>query len=324
MLRTLAIPALLLPAILLAQPPKRAHHSLAYDPARQRVILTGGSTPVNGGESYTFFNDLWSFDGTRWTAHGESGTKLSGTALAFNTKTSRMMSYGAYIGRTSLGDLRVLEENVWRTIGTHPTLIAAEPGLVYDPARERLVTFGGSGGRGVTHGDTWVHDGTTWSKLEIANPPARLGHAMVFDARRGKVVVFGGMGAVAPDAPQGTRPPRLGDLWEFDGRTWTRIHAMGPSARFAGGATYDSKRGMVIIFGGLGDGNLGDTWGWDGTSWKQLATTGPSPRSMGYLAYDARRDRVVLFGGRGEWPNDLNDTWEWDGTAWREVVIAPG
>src|SRR5688572_15230948 len=173
-------------------PPKRAHHSLAYDPARQRVILTGGSTPVNGGESYTFFNDLWSFDGIRWESLGESGVKLSGAALAFDTKRNRMMSYGAYIGRTSLGDLRVLEENAWRTIGTHPTMIAAEPGLAYDPIRERLITFGGSGGRGVTHGDTWVHDGETWTKLEIANPPARLGHVMVFDVRRAKLVVFGG------------------------------------------------------------------------------------------------------------------------------------
>lgn len=316
--------ATLIPAILLAQPPKRAHHSLAYDPVRQRVILTGGSTPVNGGESYTLFNDLWEFDGIRWASLGESGQKLSGAALAFDTKRNRMYSYGAYLGRAgSNGELRVLENNVWRTIGSHPTMVAAEPGLVYDPIRERLVTFGGSGGRSITHGETWVHNGETWTKLEIANPPARLGHAMVFDVRRAKLVVFGGMGVAAPNAPQGSPPPRLGDLWEFDGRTWTQIHAMGPSARFAGGATYDSKRGLVIIFGGLADGNLGDTWGWDGTSWRQLATTGPSPRSMGHLAYDARRDRVVLFGGRAEWPNDLNDTWEFDGTTWREVVITP-
>ena len=84
---------------------------------------------------------------------------------------------------------------------------------------------------------------------------------------------------------------------------------------------YDSKRGLVILFGGLGnDGFLGDTWSWDGTKWTRLAETGPEPRGMGYLAYDKRRDRVVLFGGRKGYPDgDLNDTWEWDGTRWQRV-----
>jgi hypothetical protein len=77
------------------------------------------------------------------------------------------------------------------------------------------------------------------------------------------------------------------------------------------GVAYDSKRGQVIIFGGVGsDGFLGDTWSWNGSEWRKLAETGPEPRGMGYLAYDQQRDRVVCFGGRKRWPDgDLNDTW---------------
>ena len=90
------------------------------------------------------------------------------------------------------------------------------------------------------------------------------------------------------------------------------------------GFVYDSKRGRMILFGGVdAAGFRGDTWAWGDGRWTKLADespTGPQPRVMGYLAYDRRRDRVVLFGGRKGWPNgDLDDTWEFDGKAWRQV-----
>lgn len=140
---------------------------------------------------------------------------------------------------------------------------------------------------------------------------------MVYDERRDRTVVFGGMG----QGPAGQRPPSLGDTWELDGQTWTERRVTGPSARSGSGVAYDSKRGLVILFGGVGDdGFLGDTWSWDGIEWRKLAETGPEPRGMGYLAYDKARDRLVLFGGRKGWPDgDLNDTWEWDGAEWKQV-----
>ncbi len=322
MIRTAAV-CLILPVVLAAQPPKRAHHALIYDPVAERVLLAGGSSPRAGGECCDMFNDLWSFDGSRWTELGESGIRVSGVGLAFDTRRNRLFSFGGYSpgapGGPSIGDVRVLENNAWRTIGAHPELRTAEPGFVYDSRRDRFVAFGGSGAQRSVNGDTWEYDGTTWTKLDIAGPPARLGHAMVYDSRRGRTVVIGGMGA----APQGEQPPRYDDVWEFDGRAWTKVETTGgPGPRLAAGVTFDSRRGVVILFGGLSGGaSLGDTWSWDGTTWRKLAETGPVGRSMGYLAYDARRDRVVLFGGRKGWPDDLNDTWEWDGAQWRQVGV---
>jgi hypothetical protein len=301
-----------------ASPPRRAHHSLAYDEAAGRVILTGGSTPTDGGNRFTLFNDIWTFDGARWTLLGESGQKMSGTSLAWDSRRNRLLSFGGYMG-PSLGVVRMFEGSEWRDVGQHPEIVVAEPGFTFDTRRARFVAFGGSAGRGQTLGDTWEFDGSAWTKLTTAGPPARQGHAMVYDEKRGRTIVFGGTGRAAP----GTPPPALSDLWEFDGTAWTERQTNGPTpgARFASGVAYDSKRGLVILFGGLtSDGFKGDTWSWDGTEWKQLATTGPEPRAMGYLAYDKRRDRVVLFGGRKGWPDgDLNDTWEWDGTAWKQL-----
>ena len=303
-------------------PPKRAHHSLVYDEANKRVLLWGGSSPFADGNCCTFFNDLWAYDGTRWTSIGETGGKVSGVGLAYDTRQQRVVAFGGYTpgsaGGVSLGDVRVLENNSWTARGQHPEILAAEPGFVYDSQRNRFVTFGGAGGRGAAHGAVWEWDGTTWNRsAAAAGPLARQGHVMVFDSKRNRIVVFGGMGTIS----QGQPPAQFSDTWEFDGQTWRQFQVTGPSARAAAGAAFDSKRGMVVIFGGMSAGSmLGDTWAWNGTAWQKLSDTGPEARAMGHLAYDSQRDRVVLFGGRKGWPNDLNDTWEWDGTAWKRVA----
>jgi hypothetical protein len=145
---------------------------------------------------------------------------------------------------------------------------------------------------------------------------------MVFDQRRGRTIVFGGIG----EGPAGQPPPLFGDTWEFDGKTWTRYEVSGPSPRNGAGMTYDSKRGVIILFGGAdGTGFRNDTWSWNGVEWKQLSTSGPEPRAMGYIAYDKARDRIVMFGGRKGYPNgDLGDTWEWDGATWKQFTPPGG
>lgn len=304
---------------LLAQapsPPRRAHHSLVYDIANRRVLLWGGSTPIDSGRSSTFFNDTWAWDGRQWTLLGENGQKFSGARLAYDTRRNRVVSFGGY-NRMPLADLRTFDGRDWLTLGQHPEIRVAEPGFVYDNRRDRFVSFGGSAGRGAASGGTWEFDNERWHKVTVPGPPPRQGHVMVFDATRNRTVLFGGMGVGAP----GQQPPSLGDTWEYDGATWTEKPVEGPGARLAAGAAFDSRRGIVLIFGGIGpDGFLGDTWSWDGAEWRKLADTGPEPRGMGYLAYDRDRDRIVLFGGRKGWPDgDLNDTWEWDGRVWERV-----
>lgn len=302
-----------------SEPPKRAHHALVYDETRQRVILTGGSSPTDSGRNFAFFNDLWEFDGTRWMPRLESGERISGIRLAFDSRQKRIVSFGGFTGRVASGAVRVLGDSGWRTIGIHAEMPAAEAGFVYDSKRDRFVAFGGSTESRQVHGRTWELQSATWTEVASGSstPPARQAHVMVFDERRGRTVLFGGMGT----GPSGQPPPSLADTWEFDGTGWTQRQVAGPSARNAAGATYDTRRGRVILFGGAGaNGFLGDTWSWDGTEWKKLSDLGPSPRAMGYLAYDKARDRVVLFGGRNGYPNgDQNDTWEWDGTSWRRV-----
>jgi hypothetical protein len=309
-----SIALLLLAGPLSAQsaPPARAHHVVYYDEARERVMVVNGTASV-GGRNYRLLNDLWAFDGTSWTALAPSGDERSGNRVALDA-AKQVFSFGGW-SDTSFGDLRRLDARGWQVIGEHPSVRTAEGGFVFDAARSRFIAFGGGGNSRALLGEVWEYAQSKWNRHAAPAPPARGSHVMVYDERRRKTVVFGGMGVRVGNADT----PMLGDTWEFDGTAWKRFDVTGPSPRLGAGAAYDSKRGLVLVFGGASDGRAhNDLWSWDGTTWKKLAENGPEPRVMGYIAYDKKRDRVVLFGGRRDTPDnaDLGDTWEWDGSAW--------
>lgn len=296
-------------------PPGRAHHVLFYDEARQRVVVSGGGAN-DARRNSTILTDLWSFDGAAWTALPSSTESVMGARVDIDGRM-RAYAFGGFAESPS-GDLRVLENDRWRKVGVHPSIAAVEPGFVFDAARNRFVTFGGQSASRRMNRDVWEFDGVRWSRNAAPPPPARGAHAMVYDPARRKIVLFGGMG----DRVGERDTPILADTWEFDGSAWTQMRVGGPPARLGAGIAYDSKRALVILFGGSNHGGvLNDLWSWDGRAWRKLSEGGPAPRVMGYIAYDKRRDRIVLFGGRLGVPlnTDLADTWEWDGASWREI-----
>ena len=298
-------------------PPGRAHHALFYDEVRQRVMLTGGGAN-DERRRVKLFSDVWSFDGSTWSVIASSGDTLVGSRIGIDGQ-KRILAFGGF-GDSAGGDVRVLENDRWRRLGAHPSIVSGEGGFVFDEARNRFVAFGGQGAQRM-NGDVWEFDGTRWSKHVATAPPARHSHAMVYDPHRRKVIMFGGMGVRVGEQSA----PLFDDTWEFDGTAWTQVRGTGPSPRLGAGVAYDSKRSRVILFGG---GNhervFNDLWTWDGASWTKLAEGGPEPRVMGYIAYDKRRDRIVLFGGRRKTSvnSDLDDTWEWDGVRWRQVTAS--
>jgi hypothetical protein len=311
-----ATPAWSQPSETTLSPPSRAHHALVYDAANDRTLLIGGSTPADsGGRSYKFFEDLWSFDGHRWTLLGASGAQRSGQAVAYDSKRNRVLAFGGYCpcrGKDAgrYPDLLELRNNRWEIISTTERPVT-DAGMVYDSRRDRLVLFGGSDASRTSVGDTWEFDGERWTKFEGAGPGARSAFSMAYDQRRGRTVLLGGYAA-------GARAPSA-ETWEFDGVVWARIATEGPSPRAGAGMAYDANRGVVLVFGGNDD---KDTWAWDGRQWAKLSNAGPDIRAMAALAYDSRRDRVVLFGGRsrvGPPTRDFDDTWHWDGNRWQRI-----
>ena len=151
------------------------------------------------------------------------------------------------------------------------------------------------------------------------NPPStqisgRWLHAMVYDAARSRVLVFGGR------TKSGANDVFLNDLWAWDGSTWSHITtSVAPPARGDMLLTYDAARQRVVLYGGADEsGLLTDTWEWDGTAWTQKATSGPPARKHFGGGYDAARGRTVVYGGLTLADVALTDTWEWDGTSWTQ------
>lgn len=149
-----------------------------------------------------------------------------------------------------------------------------------------------------------------WTQKQDIGPEPRASHAMVFDANRKVVLLFGGLAA-------GNKP--LGDTWSWDGQDWTQLQDIGPAPRFAHATAYDSARQRTVLFGGgAGTDTFGDTWEWDGDSWTQIQDIGPSARAEHAMAFDAARNNVVLFGGVAAGISQ-SDTWVWDGSDWSQV-----
>jgi len=265
---------------------------------------------------FTFYDDAWAFDGRGCTALGPSGAQRSGQAPAYDSRRHRVMSFGGYCtcraednGRHN--DLLRLESGRWQPVTSLSQRPTTDAGMVYDEVRDRLVMYGGSGGSQQALSDTWEFDGTTWRQTATVGPGALVGFSMVYDAKGGRTLLFGGF-TTNPGAPSG-------DLWAYNDASWQRLSTNGP-ARHSAGAAFDTRRGLLIVFGGVdASGFIGDTWSWDGSTWQRLAAAGPEARAMGYLAYDKSRDRMVMFGGRKSGA-DLNDTWEWDGSGWARFV----
>ena len=122
----------------------------------------------------------------------------------------------------------------------------------------QLVLFGGRDLNGNFLSDTWLWNGSTWTRASLSiNPPARLQATMAYDAALGQLVLFGGY------------EPSLGssgsDTWLWNGTTWTQANpGTSPPARIEAAMAYDATIGQMVLFGGSGNlGLLTDTWSYE-------------------------------------------------------------
>ena len=158
----------------------------------------------------------------------------------------------------------------------------------------------------------------SWSQAAPQNvPPTQTFSALAYDAVLDRTVMFSGS-SIGSQTPSQT--------WQWDGADWTEVFPMhSPSARFGHHMTYDSKRGVVVLFGGsdnMTQASLSDTWTWDGTDWtEQTPLTVPPERANHAISFDAASGTVVMFGGYSSQKNaPLGDMWSWDGSDWTELT----
>ncbi len=163
-----------------------------------------------------------------------------------------------------------------------------------------------------------------WRALSAAGglPPARRNAAMVYDAIRGRLVLFGGR----------RDNVALSDTWAFDleSSTWAEIVPAGatrPPARHSMVAGPDAMRQqMVITMGEAGPNVLfNDVWvlNLETNTWSQLLPSGvtPAPRYGAAGGIPEYSDSLLLTHGFTH-QGGLDDTWilDLETVSWRNVT----
>ncbi len=296
----------------LGTPSPRHGHAVAYDAARQRMVVFSGFNETEGLSPET-----WEWNGRGFVdvsppAADSPVPRIFGT-MSYDARRKRVVLFGGIAG-SDANDTWEWDGSTWtdRSLSSPTAPPAVPSSMTYDAGRGRIVVFAET--------ETWEWDGQTWSDVTPAgpSPSTRVGAAMSYDPVRGRVYLFGGADGFT----------RLDDMWEWDGSTWTDVTpATGPrpEPRIHSGMVYDAARGHTVLFAGYGlfapAESYNDTWVWDGSAWTEVTPAGPSPlgRNVNRLVYDVAREQVVLFGGRDPSSTTVfDDVWTWDGAVWSE------
>ncbi|MEZ4268221.1 MAG: MopE-related protein [Myxococcota bacterium] len=201
----------------------------------------------------------------------------------------------------------------------------------------------GTSGLGVTLSDTWRYDPETarWALAAVDGPapPARAGHATLWEAKTGRILVHGGAalpeggGPVAALTTEGGATA-LNDLWAFDPVAGTWSEALQDAAALGGGRP--ARRfhsltalggGRLVMHGGISGDGLAQTLvataslvgGAVRVVW-EVAAPQAGPRT-GHRAVALPTGGVVLVAGETEapfaqwWSGKPGDPWAPYGTA---------
>ena len=300
-------------------PSSRAWPVMVYDSYNRVVLMHGG---VGEFPEIPNLNDTWEWDGETWTQVSMEGPARYGSCMAYDFERNVAVLFGGLYTTESANNNPVdsdtwewdSKNRKWKQIDTTREMgYLSETAMVYDPVRKIVVLHGGSR-YGAIQSKTMAWDGKHW--FEIAEGPERLGHSLVYDSVRNKIILFGGFADFPGEFPAEA-------TWEFDGVSWTHIPtSIEPPGRVWSAYAFDSIRGIMAVFGG-GIYHLNprfgfsetfsyqDTWEWNGEQWLEIDGANPPPRFAAKMAFDPQRQKMVLFGGTPDGVSGYTGTWEY-------------
>lgn len=183
------------------------------------------------------------------------------------------------------------------------------PTAVYDPQKNRMVTYSGMGAG--FFNDTWAFDlaSNRWEELKGDPRPApRYGTILAYDSKRHGALTFAGFTSEGG---------RFDDTWHFslESDHWQDLGPIGPrpGRRCLHMGAYDLGKDRLVIYGGQRSGPLDDLWAFDveTRTWRELmAETKPEARMFASMVYDTEEKRLLVFGGRGA--TIFGDLWAFD------------
>lgn len=306
-----------------AGPSPRTAYSWAFDSARGKVVLFGGTVSGGAGNGET-----WEWDSAGWTQRNPANAPSARTEAAMAYANGQIVLYGGTVNGSGagarFGDTWIWDGTDWTQASTTGPGARFDHAMVADPANGDIKMFGGmtqslpslAGYRN----DLWSWNGTAWSQVTTPSaPPARRLHGLTFDTGRNKLLMFGG-------TPGGST--NYSDTWTWDATSgWVQLTtAVAPSARHGHSMAYDETRREVVIHGGNTSDPAGatQTWALAGPvaaqvfDWRQATNTTPGDRHVHSLSWISTTQSLLMFGGATP-SGFVNDMWAWNGANWSSM-----
>ncbi len=277
-------------------PPALSYESMAYDARTGDVILFGGlfdALATNNPPS----GETWSWDGTAWSElhPAQSPPPRAGATMTYDGRTGSVVLFGgngAPPGQfPTPGDTGLLNDT-WVWNGTdwreeHPAVsppARQDAAMGYASSTGDVVLFGGFADQEtpdsnlVYLGDTWVWDGTNWSRASQADgPPSRGYSTLAPDSTSGDLVLFSGWGDGS------FLGPALDDTWVWSDGRWTQESGAGPPGFGSPLVVPSLTGGGITLLGGetcgVGNSGLIDIWTRSGNSWARTIGSTATPGS---------------------------------------------
>jgi hypothetical protein len=187
-----------------ATPPPACGASMAYDSARDQVILFGGV--ASAGPPYTYRPDTWAWNGSSWQKLAPAMNPSLGWrgVMAEDPIHQQLIYYTGVRYNSGLGDLTGGETWVWDgTSWTHPVDAGSptgrySPAMAWNPARRRLMFIGGAFRNITMTSDPLMAewDGTRWNVVPTGGNEAARYASAAAAWRDGVVVLGGGTGSI--------------------------------------------------------------------------------------------------------------------------------
>ncbi len=288
-------------------PSARTGASMAYDAARNKLVLFGGFEGTN------YLNETWEWDYTAATnsfgwvkrTPATSPPGRQGGQLAYDKTHQRVVLFGGFDGNF-LDDTWEYDGTTWvnRTAATRPGPRTGHA-MAYDESRDRVVLYGGSFLL-TQRDDVWEYDNGTWTLTAVGPPPgARSDAAMAYDPVR-KIVLFGGFTERAGAAVLAN------DTWQYNGSSWTQVSSpvLTPPPRAGatlvagpppGSSSTNPMAFELYLTGGEQTGGkpvLADQWRLSPTGWVEMSPSAlPQARQGAPAVYDELNHTIYTFGG---------------------------
>jgi hypothetical protein len=256
-------------------PAPRTFPAMAYDAARDEVVLFGGS-PVLFGDGTAppaMLDDTWVLRRDEWiSVSGNGPGTRAEAAVAYDPRRARTVVFGGRLTSrdgsvTRLGDTWEWDGRRWTRASTAGPSPRSGAAMAWHQQLRVVVLFGGSGG---PLGDTWSWNGRAWTRVAIPPAPGRFNTVMAWDPSSRRLIRFGGWDGTG----------RTADTWELREDGWALVQNDGPGARNHAVLVSAPDRGSLLLFGGHdGETVFGDLWERRDGRWTLLQSVVPRRRA---------------------------------------------